>query len=210
MKQITVIGASAGVGLLTVQQALKNGNKVVALSRHIDTLPDQPNLISLQGSSTSLADVKKAVAGSDVIIVTIGTGSSTKATTLYTESARVLLQALAELNVQPPLLVVTGFGAGDSAHYQSFLMSLVMRFLLKAVYADKTAMEELITSRYPNWVIVRPGRLIDDAFTGLYRVETRLVKGMQIGKISRADVAHFLVKRAELFPITNQYISLSS
>lgn len=208
MKQLTVIGASAGVGLLTVQQGLQKGYKVVALSRNLKTLPDQANLIKIQGSATLRADVEKAIAGSDAIIVTIGT-TSTKATTLYTDAARILLATLPELNRQPPLIVLTGFGAGESGKYQSFLMSLLMRFMLKDVYANKTAMEELITAGYPNWEIVRPGRLVDDPFTGNYRVLDKLTKGMAIGKISRADVAHYLVEQVETPTNARQYVSLS-
>lgn len=209
MKQLTVIGASAGIGLLTVQQGLQRGHTVVALSRNLKAVPDQANLIKVQGSATSVADVKKAIIGSDAIIVTIGTGSSTKATTLYTDAARTLLAALRELDTRPPLIVLTGFGAGESGQYQSFLMSLVMRFMLKDIYANKTAMEELITTGYPNWEIVRPGRLVDDPFTGNYRVIDRLTKGMDIGKISRADVAHYLVEQAETLSNARQYVSLS-
>ena len=44
-KQITVIGASAGVGLLCVTQALAKGHKVVALSRTTDSYPNHPNLV---------------------------------------------------------------------------------------------------------------------------------------------------------------------
>ncbi len=209
MKQLTVIGASAGVGLLTVQQALQNGHKVVALSRNLKMLPEQANLKKIQGSATSIADVKEAIKDSDAIIVAIGTGSSTKATTLYTDTAHTLLAALRETKTHPPLIVLTGFGAGESGHYQSFLMGLVMRFMLKDVYVNKTAMEELITAGYLNWEIVRPGRLVDDPFAGNYRVLDRLTEGMKIGKISRADVAHYLVEQAENFTRPRQYVSLS-
>ena len=70
-------------------------------------------------------------------------------------------------------------------------------------------MEELITAGYLNWEIVRPGRLVDDPFAGNYRVLDRLTEGMKIGKISRADVAHYLVEQAENFTRPRQYVSLS-
>lgn len=47
------------------------------------------------------------------------------------------------------------------------------------------------------WVIVRPGRLTDGPLTEEYRVENRLFKGVNIGSISRADVADYLVRQAE-------------
>ena len=208
MKQITIIGASAGVGLLTVKQALEKGLSVVALARTTIPLADQPNLVKLSGSATSVTDVKKAITGSDALIITVGQGNSLKATTLFTDTATALLQALNELNLQPPLVVLTGFGAGDNAHYHRFPMNLVFRFLLNDVYANKTAMETQITVGYPKWEVVRPGRLTDEPPTGNYRILNQLTKGMDIGAISRADVAHYLVEQAQNPSMLGHYISI--
>lgn len=210
MKQITILGASAGVGLLTVKQALQNGNRVKTLSRQTNTLPNHPNLIPIQGSATVVSDVKKAIEGSDAIIVTLGTGTSTKATTLYSDAAHVLLKALQELQVNPPVLVLTGFGAGDSGPYNSFLMRLLFSLMLKDVYRDKTAMEQIITGAYANWEIVRPGRLTDTPLTENYQTFTELFKGIRIGATSRANVAHFLVEQAQHPTLLNQYVSLTN
>jgi len=174
--KISIIGASAGVGLEATRLALQQGHEVTTLSRRIDSLPDHPKLRRVQGSSTSLQDVRAALEGSDAILVTLGTGSSTKATTLYSESARILVQVLQESKSSAPLIVLTGFGAGESWSYNSLVMKLLFNLLLKAVYADKSEMEHLIASGYPCWEIVRPGRLTDGKMTGRYRVLDNLVK----------------------------------
>ena len=208
MKQITIIGASAGVGLLTVKQALQKGLTVVALARTTIPLADQPNLVKQSGSATSVSDVKKAITGSDAIIITVGQGNSLNATTLFTDAATALLQALNELKMQPPLVVLTGFGAGDSAAYVGFPKNLVFRFLLNAVYANKTTMETQITTNYPKWVIVRPGTLTNKPPTGNYRILSQLTKGMDIGAISRADVADYLIEQALNPSMLGHYMSL--
>src|SRR5579862_956759 len=146
MKRITVIGASAGVGSLAVQQALQNGAMVTALSRNLDALADNANLVKVPGSGTSVADVKRAVVNADAVVIAVGMGNSTKATTLFTDVAKAVLVALAELNAQPPLVVLTGFGAGDSGAYQIFPVNLVFRFMLKKVYENKTATEQILTA----------------------------------------------------------------
>ena len=209
MKTITIIGASRGVGLLTVKQALANGHNVIALSQNLSTLPEDANLTKIQGSATNVADVKNAISGSDAVIVTIGS-VSTKATTLYTEAAAAILQAFKETGAQIPLIVLTGFGAGDSAPYNSFIARIVFALMLKKVYANKTAMEEMIAQAGVNWEIVRPGMLSDKPFTGNYRQYTTLQKGMRIGSISRADVAYFLVSEAEGLTAPQKYISLTN
>lgn len=203
MKNITIIGASAGVGLETVRKALQEGHMVTSLSRSTQTLPHHPNLTIVQGSATHGADIRKAIVGADVILVTIGTGTKidwqtiTKGTTLYTDAATQLLKALDELKMQVPLVVVTGFGAGDSRAYLPFSLKVVIRLLLGRIYDNKTRMENLISSTYKNWVIVRPGVLTDKPATGHYRAYTTLGNDLKIGDIARADVAHFLVKQAQ-------------
>ena len=195
--QIAIIGASAGVGFKATQRALEQGHAVVTLSRRIDSLPDHPHLRSIQGSSTNLADVKAVVDGADAIVVALGTGTSTKATTLFTDSAQVLLQALEEDVNTAPLIVLTGFGASDSAAYLSGVVKLFFTLFFKGLYDNKSDMERLITARYDQREMVCPSHLTDGPMTGQYRVLDTLVKGMKVRRISRADIAHFLIAQAE-------------
>jgi len=194
--KITIIGASAGIGLETARLALERGHEVATLSRRVVPLPDHAKLKRVQGSATNPSDVRAAVEGTDTILVTLGVKSPFP-TTLFSDSARILLQVLKEMGSSPTLIVLTGFGAGDSWSYNSFPMKLLFTLLLKAVYADKSEQERLIAGGHSRWEIVRPGRLTNGAMTGRYRVLEELVEGMKVGAISRADVAHFMVAQAE-------------
>ena len=193
---IAVIGASAGIGLQVASLALEKGHEVTALSRRRVPLSDYAKLRRVQGSATDPHDVRAAVEGADAILVTLGV-KSPFATTLFSDSARLLLQVLRETGSSPTLIVLTGFGAGDSWDYNSFPMKLMFTLLLKKVYVDKSEQERVISAGYPRWEIVRPGRLTNGAMTGHYRVLDYLVEGMKVGAISRADVAHFMVAQAE-------------
>jgi putative NADH-flavin reductase len=194
---ITIIGASAGVGLETVKRALARNHYVTTLSRSDLNLPSNSNLTTIKGSATNKADLKKSIENADAVIVALGTGKSMKATTLYSDSAKLLVEVQSETNTQIPFIVLTGFGAGESGKYNSFLMKLFFKFLLKDVYADKTVMEEIIATSKMKWEIVRPGILKDKPLTEKYKVETTLFEGINIGGINRADVADFMVKQAE-------------
>lgn len=48
-------------------------------------------------------------------------------------------------------------------------------------------------------VIVRPGFLTNGPLTGTYRAQTEL-EGIKAGKISRADVAHFILAEIKSKP----------
>lgn len=206
--KIAIIGASAGVGLEVTRLALQKNHEVTALSRRIVPLPDHINLKRVQGSATNLNDVRAAVAGAEVVQVTLGTKSPFP-TTMFSDSARILLQALRETDSSATLIVLTGFGAGESWSYNSFPMKILFTLLLKAVYADKGEQERLIAGAYSSWEIVRPGRLTNGSMTGRYRVLDELVERMRVGAISRSDVAHFMVAQAEHPTYLGKYVALT-
>ncbi|MEO6902274.1 MAG: NAD(P)H-binding protein [Bacteroidia bacterium] len=207
---ITIIGASAGVGLETVKRAMQRNHTITALSRSQILLPINNKLTTVKGSATNKNDLKKSIENANAVIVALGTGKSIKATTLYSDFAKLLVEVQQETNVQIPFIILTGFGAGESGKYNSFFMRLLFNILLKAVYVDKTLMEEIISKSKMKWEIVRPGQLKDKPLTEKYRIETKLFKGINIGGINRADVADFMVKQAENPTALFQFASLSN
>jgi len=206
--KISIIGASAGIGLECTKLALEHGHEVTTLSRRTVRLPGHAKLHHVHGSAMNPSDVRPAIEGADAILVTLGV-KSPFATTLFSESAHVLLRALRETHTSTTLIVLTGFGTGDSWDYNALPMKLMFTMLLKKVYADKSEQERVISGGYPRWEIVRPGRLTNGIRTGRYRILDELVLGMQVGAISRADVAHFMVAQAENPTYLGKYPALT-
>ncbi|MBX2925715.1 MAG: NAD(P)H-binding protein [Chitinophagaceae bacterium] len=206
--KIAVIGASAGIGLETVKRALDRSHSVTTLSRSKIGIADNENLTQINGSATNKADLQKALENAKAVLVTLGTGKSIKATTLYSDFGKLLVEIQRESKLDIPFIIVTGFGAGESIKYAPFSAKLMMNLLLKAVYADKTKMEEMIAGSDMNWTIVRPGFLKNGTLTESYTVENRLYKGIKMGKINRADVADFLVKQAEQNTEAKKYVTI--
>mgnify|MGYP000048746787 CR=1 FL=1 len=208
---ITIIGASAGVGLEIVKRALERNHFVTTLSRSAIQLPKNKNLNSIIGNALNREDLERSLENADAVIVALGTGKSMKATSLYSDFAKVLTEVSLKLSKDIPFIILTGFGAGKSGNYQpNFFMKMFFKLMLKDVYADKTKMEEMIAKSNLNWEIVRPGLLKDQPLTEKYRVETNLYKGIKIGSINRADVADFMVKQAESPTYLKQYPALSN
>jgi putative NADH-flavin reductase len=206
--KIAIIGASAGVGLLVTRLALEKGHGVTTLSRRVVPLPDHPKLKRVQGSATNANNVRAAVEGADAILVTIGT-KSPFATTMFSDSARILLQTIREIGSSPMLIILTGFGAGDSWGYNSIPMKVLFTLFLKRAYVDKSEQERLIAGGYPRWEIVRPGRLTNGNMRGKYRVLNELTEEMKVGAISRSDVAHFMLAQAEDPTYLGKYVALT-
>jgi putative NADH-flavin reductase len=206
---ITIIGASSGIGLETVKRGLNRKHSITTLSRSEVEIEEKESLIMILGDATNKADLLNSIQNSDAIIVTLGTVKNMKATTLFSDFAKLIMEINRENKIDIPFIFVTGFGAGESKNYVSWLIKLFLKYLLKDVYADKTKMEEIITHSNMNWTVVRPGRLLDKELTEKYRVENTLYKGINIGGINRADVADFLIKQAENQTELKKYIGIS-
>ncbi|MCD0465111.1 NAD(P)-dependent oxidoreductase [Flavobacterium sp. ENC] len=207
--KIAVIGAGAGIGLQTVIQALQKGHTVTALSTNTSAMPDHELLTKINGSATTISDLKKAIKDSDAVLITVGTKNK-KATTLFSDIAKALVTATAELKFLSPVLIITGFGSGESKKYLNFFMRTVIKLFLKEQYIDKTLMEEIIVNSAINWEIVRPGMLTNGPLITSCKSLPALEKGMKVGKISRAAVAHFLVNEAENKRYLMQFLTLTN
>jgi putative NADH-flavin reductase len=207
--KIAIIGASAGIGLETVKLALKNGHSVNALSRNNTLLAEHESLKKITGSALLAVDLKKAIAGTDAVIITVGTKKK-KGTTLFSDLAKVLVKVISEMNYQGSVITVTGFGTGESESYLSFFMRLIIRLFLKDQYSDKTLMEEIIMGSGMKWEFVKPGMLTNGPFTSNNKVVSNLYKGVKASKISRVDVADYLVKEAENLRFLHHHVTFES
>ncbi|MBN2907446.1 MAG: SDR family oxidoreductase [Rhodobacteraceae bacterium] len=194
-----IIGASKGIGLETVTYALGRGHDVRAFARHPEAIAiDTPKLEKFAGDATKAEDVAKALAGVDAVIMTLGVPKTVQGlgkTTLFSDATRVLLPAMSQAGVRR-LLVVTGFGAGDSKAKMSTVEKLPFRALLGRAYADKDVQEEMIRASDLDWTIARPGILMNRPASHAYEVLVE-PETWRNGLISRGDVAHFLVHAAE-------------
>jgi len=206
---ITIIGASAGIGLEAVKRGLDRNHSITTLSRSDIEIEEKKSLKVIIGDATNKADLLSSIQNADAIIVTLGTSKNMNATTLFSDFAQLMVEIQKENKIDIPFIFVTGFGAGESKNYVPWLVKMFLKYFLKDVYADKTKMEEIITNSDLNWTVVRPGRLLDKELTEKYRIENKLFKGINIGGINRTDVADFLIKQAEEQTELKKYIALS-
>jgi putative NADH-flavin reductase len=194
--RVLVIGASKGIGLETVRQALEAGHQVRALARSATamTLAD-PNLEKVRGDALQSQDVEAALVGVAVVIQTLGVGLGDlfRPVHLFSNATRVLIAAMKASGVKR-LISVTGFGAGDSRASISWPQRLPFEVVFGRAYADKSLQERLITESGLDWTIVRPGVLTSGPRTGRYKVLAE-ANQWRNGIISRADVAAFLVRQ---------------
>ena len=194
--RILVIGATRGIGFEVVKAALQASEQVRVLARRPKEMRVRhENLEVMQGDVTDLAAVEPAVADQDLVCCTVGILPTRKPVEVFSRGTRNILEAMQRRSVER-LITVTGIGAGDSRGHGGFLYDRIFQpLLLGTIYRDKDRQEELIEASGSRWTIVRPGFLTNGRVTGRYRtiVDTSELAG---GRISRADVAHFILKEA--------------
>lgn len=193
--RILVIGATGPTGQQIVEQGLAQGHEVTALVRNPNKFEMQHNSLQiLKGDILDPASLD-AVQQQDAVISSLGTKKiGLEPVTLLSEGTKNLLQTMERHSVKR-LICITGLGAGDSKGHGGWLYDkLILPLILRRIYDDKDRQEAEIRQSSLNWVIVRPGILTNDPAKGDYRVLTDLT-GVTAGKISRADVAAFVLQQ---------------
>ncbi|MNV80564.1 hypothetical protein D3C71_1741770 [compost metagenome] len=74
---------------------------------------------------------------------------------------------------------------------------IIVPFILRKAFNDHEIQESYVKKSKLDWVIVRPGNLTDTPKTGAYRHGFAATdKNIQV-KVSRADVADFMLKQLD-------------
>lgn len=191
--RITVFGASGSVGRHVVEQALAAGHDVTAFTRDFGNITVRhPRLEVTEGDATDLEAVQYAVAGRDAVVVALGAGRQAGIREVGT---RTVITAMEQTGVKR-LICQSTMGAGDSRGNLNFVWKYVMfGMLLRKAYADHQRQEELVSQSTLDWTIVRPGAFTDGERTGEYRHGFDGQDRTTQMKISRADVADFLLRQ---------------
>jgi len=191
--KIVVFGASRGVGLEVVEQALQAGHTVTAFVRTPSKLTVQhPNLMMCQGDSMDAA-VEKAIAGQDAVISTLGPTRPPVPGMMET-SARNIVAAMKKHGVRR-LVSTTGAGVRqpeDNPKLTDHLIAALLNLLAKRVVLDSAANVKVIQNSDLDWTVVRFPRLFDGKNTGKYRFG--YVSKDSSNQLSRADAADSVLK----------------
>jgi uncharacterized protein YbjT (DUF2867 family) len=190
---IIVFGATGSIGALTVLKLLENGHSVRAFARHPHALKrEHHDLIRVAGDVTNTDDVCLAIAGSEAVIITLGSGN-TLSGRVRSEGTKQIIDAMERYGVKR-LVCQTTLGAGDSWSNLNFFWKRIMfGVLLRPVFEDHERQEQLVKASNLDWTIVRPSAFTNATPTGALKVDiSPNQRGLAL-KISRTEVAEFLI-----------------
>lgn len=195
---LTVFGATGGIGQEIVRQALTAGHQVTAVVRDPARLPvTGAGLEVFRADLTDPEALRPAVTGRDAVLSGLG-ARSRKDAGVAARLTRAVLRAM-EAEGTRRLLVVSAAPLGPAPERDGPLDRAVrglVSAILKDVYDDLREMEAELARSAVDWTSVRPPRLQDKPLTGRYRtvVGGTPAKGRFIG---RADVAHAMLAMAD-------------
>ena len=195
--KILVFGATGATGQHVVKQALGRGHDVTAFVRNPGTLPVTDERLRVVGGDTTRDESKiaEAVHGQDVVVSALGRRNSFSSDHLISRSMRAIVPSMERAGVRR-LMLVSACGVGDSRRDAPLIPRIMYRLLLSDIFSDKEAAERDVQRSSLDWTIVYPVLLTNGPVTGTYRVGERLaLHGLP--KISRADVAHFILSEID-------------
>ncbi len=194
--RVLVVGATGGTGQALVREALARGHEVTAFVRNPAKLPLRHDRLTVaRGDVLDYASVEAAVRGQDAVVCALGHKRWFYPTRILSEGTRNLISAMENHGVRR-LVCETSLGVGDSFGRLGLYYTLFVGvFILPFYFYDKVRQERLIRASALDWIIVRPGVLTDGQPRGRYRDGPRVGSYLWTVRISRADVAAFMLDR---------------
>lgn len=191
--KLIIFGSTGSIGRQLVRQGLEQGHLVTAYARDPSKLDIRhDNMKVVQGDAMDLSSVEKAVQGQDAVLCSLGAGAKG---TVRSRGTKNIIRAMEKVGIRR-FVCQSSLGVGDSWGNLNFFWKYVMfRGFLRQAYADHVSQEDHVRQSGLDWTIVRPAAFTDGNRTGEYRhgfpgndKTTKL-------KVSRDDVADFMLKQ---------------
>ena len=191
-----VLGATGTTGGLFIEEALAAGHEVIAYVRSPQKLTAGEGLSVIAGDVLDPGAMAEAMRGADAVVSMLGLSGARPHG--FSESALRTIVDAAQRSGTSRVLIMSGFGVGESLPKASWLARLMYDSGGKAIFADKAAGEKILTASGLDWTIAYPVLLTNKpksgAFTAIDLAELEHLPGLP--RVSRADVAGFLLDAA--------------
>jgi uncharacterized protein YbjT (DUF2867 family) len=191
--KVLVIGATGQTGRHAVRQLLARDHEVTAFARTPSKVTEKSERLRVVNGDARDADsLDRAVEGQDAVLVAFGP-RSLKKDDVQEVLMRNLIAAMKKHGVKRIVNLSAG-GVGDSTADMPFLFKYIfVPLLLRNVFADKKRGEALLVASDLDYVIVRPGRLLNAPARGGVRASLD-GHGLQ-PVMTREDLAAFMIEQ---------------
>ena len=204
--RIAIFGATGTIGQQATRQALDAGMTVTAFVRNPSKLEiDHDRLKVVVGDVLCDTNaIEETVKGQDAVIIALGAGLKGR---VRADGTSKIVQAMKRMGVRQ-LICQSTMGAGESAKMLNFKWRWIFRLPLRLVMADHNRQERIVRESGLDWTLVRPAAFTDGPLTGDYK-HGSLEQEKLTYTVSRADVAHFLLREAQDQKYVSRGVALS-
>ncbi len=220
--KLAIFAATGGIGRQLVEQAVAAGHDVTAVVRNPKKVSEAVRTVTVDLAAADPAALEAAVAGADAVISGLGPRSSAEAGVAW-QGTRAIVQAMQATGVRRIVVVSAApigtvpspgrpkpptYDPGDG-FFMRHLFSPLAKAALRKHYADLAQMEDVLRDSGLDWTVVRPPKLTDKSLTAAYR----LAYGQNLRggwDISRADVAHYMLRVLEQPETIKQIIGIAN
>jgi putative NADH-flavin reductase len=195
--RVLIVGATGGTGRELVKQALELGHKVTAFVRKPEKLKlEHPNLRIVQGNVLNYESVEAAVRDQNAVLSALGHKRFLWPTRILSRGTENIMRAMRVCQA-PRFVCESSLGVCDAVGRLGVPPTLLfVPLLLPFYFWDRMRQEELIRKDIAlDWVIVRPPILTNGPKLGKYRHGPKVGNYLIPKRISRADVADFMLQQ---------------
>jgi len=200
---ILIIGSTGGTGKQLVIQALDRDHNVTAFARKPSKINIKHDRLKvIKGNVLNVDSLRNAMAEQDIVICALGHKKWLYPTKILSEGTRNIIATMREYGVKR-LICETSLGLGETTGKMGIYYTFfVIPFILPFYFWDKRKQEKIIQSSELDWTIIRPGALNNRRARGSYREGFKIGNWFYTVRISRADVADFMLNQID----DNKYI----
>ena len=221
--KLTIFAATGGIGGQLLEQALAAGHDVTAVVRNASKLPKREvHIATADLAAPNPGALEAAVKGADAVLSGLGPRSAAEAGVAW-RGTQAIVSAMKATGVRR-IVVVSAAPIGTvqspgrpnppkhdpgDGFFMRHLLNPIVKTVLRKRYADLAQMEDVLRASALDWTVVRPPQLTDKSLTGSYRVAygENLRRGLHI---SRADVAHFMLRALDRPDTIKQVIGIAN
>lgn len=195
---VLVIGASGGTGRELIAQGAARGHAMTAFVRNPASFPtDSANPRITRGDVQIAAEVDDAIDGQEAVMCALGAKSLLARDPALIIGVHNIIGAMERASV--PRLIYLSQLAVHAVRKQLNLLSryVIAPLVLRNAAADHEINEAMIEQSQLAWTIVRPPKLTDGPRTGDYRNGMAVEARALVPKISRSDLAEFMLNQLD-------------
>jgi putative NADH-flavin reductase len=210
--ELTIFGATGGIGTRLVRRALDAGHDVTAVVRDPERMPAdlRERATVVQADVMDPGAIEEAVKGAGAVVSAMGP-RDTGPTTVCRDSSRSIITAMRATGAGRFLMVsMAAIEAmpGDDPFTRHVVKPLILGRFLRHGIADMRVAEAQVRDSGLDWTIVRPPRLTNADGKGRYRqaVDRSVTGGFSI---SRDDAAKALLDLTGDLPSIGHVVSIA-